>query len=69
MTFSPLSYGRGGRTPFRAVMNLQCDLLNYIVACEGSEQRVVPTCVAAGDNEVSCAFGFQQKAFPGSGCL
>ena len=45
-----------------------CELWNHIVACEGLKQRVVPTCVAAGDNEVSCASGFQRKAFPGSGC-
>lgn len=69
MIFSPLLYGRGGRIPFRATMSLHSILQKRYVAREGSEQRVVPTCVAAGDNEVSCVSGFQQKAFPGSGCL
>lgn len=69
MIFSPLLHSRGGRIPFRATMSLYNDPEDRYVACEGSEQRVVPTCVAAGDNEVSCASGFQRKAFPGSGCL
>ena len=32
-----------------------------VFACEGTEQRVVPTGVAARDNEVDGAPAFQQK--------
>lgn len=31
--------------------NLQCDIYNHLVACEDFEQRVVPTGIAARDNE------------------
>lgn len=36
-----------------------------IVAREGMEQRVVPTGVAAGDNEIEQRRNFSEKHFPG----
>lgn len=34
-------------------------------ACEGSEQRIVPTGVASGDNEIEQRRNFSEKHFPG----
>lgn len=44
---------RGGRIPFRVKMVLV--LINRVLVCEGLEQRVVPTRVAAGVNEIDGA--------------
>ena len=45
---------RGGRIPFRAKMVLVL-IIGKVLVCEGPEQRVVPTRVAAGVNEIDGA--------------
>ena len=65
--FSPLSIvGKGGRTPFRAKIRPSMD---YIVAREGKGQRVVPTDMAAGDNEIGRRRDFSDTHFLGGGWL
>jgi len=39
--------------------------MNDIVACEGMEQRIVPTGMAVRDNEVKQRRNFSEKHFPG----
>lgn len=45
---------RGGRIPFRVKMVLVL-IMERVLVCEGLEQRVVPTRVAAGVNEIDGA--------------
>ena len=39
--------------------------MDNIVAREGKEQRIVPTGVASGDNEIEQRRNFSEKHFPG----
>lgn len=76
--FSPLftmlmQKNRGGRNPFRATKlldadshaNLFCGFGVLHCACEGSEQRFVPTGLATGDNEIEQHRNFSETHFPG----
>lgn len=68
---------RGGRNPFRAMKILGADCLadKFLIysavvvilrcACEGSEQRFVPTGMTAGDNEIEQHRNFSETHFLG----
>ena len=43
----------------------RCTCKDFIVAREGMEQRIVPTGMAARDNEVKQRRNFSEKHFPG----
>ena len=54
MIFYFASHVRGGRIPFRVKMVLVL-IMERVLVCEGLEQRVLPTRVAAGVNEIDGA--------------
>ena len=43
----------------------RCTCKDFIVAREGMEQRIVPTGLASGDNEIEQYRNFSEKHFPG----
>ncbi len=66
---SPCSFATGWQNPISCDDEPDTGYYVTVFACEGSEQRVVPTGVAPGGNEMDDAPEFQRKALSESGSL